>query len=56
MPDIALTVTEPFGSYVRGDRITEAAEIDAALADNPSRVVRTSVPPAPAPAEPTQES
>ena len=46
-----LIVTEPFGDYAKGDRITDAGAITAALASNPHDVVRiASQKPAAAPA------
>lgn len=37
-----LIVTQPFGGYVKGDEIVAAAKIAAALASNPSSVVKVS--------------
>ncbi|NTF67971.1 hypothetical protein [Rhizobium rhizogenes] len=45
----ALTVTEPFAGYAKGDQITDADKIDAALASNPMQVVAVNLPdPSPA--------
>jgi hypothetical protein len=38
--DFDLVVTEPFGAYAVGDRITDAKAIEEALTLNPSHVVR----------------
>lgn len=43
----ALTVTEPFGKYAKGSRITDGAEIKAALKDNASSVVAVTLPDSP---------
>lgn len=45
----ALIVNHAFGSYRRGDRITDQTQINAALAEHPHSVVRVDVPDAPAP-------
>ena len=40
-----LVVTEPFGSYQRGDQISDAATMQSILAsENAGHVVRTNVP------------
>lgn len=41
---LALTVTNPFGDRNVGDVITDAAEMQAALASNPASVVRVNLP------------
>lgn len=48
----ALIVTAPFADYAKGEQITDADKIDAALTSNPSQVVVVNLPdaaPAPAP-------
>jgi len=54
----ALVVNHAFGTYRRGDRITDPTQIQAALAEHPESVVQVTVPDAPAPkpaATPTKE-
>lgn len=52
----ALTVTEPFGGHAKGDQITDADEIAAALESNPHQVVAVDLPDPPkAPAAPTEK-
>lgn len=44
----ALTVTEPFAGYAKGDQITDAQTIADVLVSNPSQVVNVILPdPAP---------
>ena len=47
---MALIVKSAFGDYQRGDKITDQAQIDAALVTNAHHVVRVADAPAPAPA------
>lgn len=44
-----LVVTSPFGKYARGEQITEKDEMDKALIENASDVVRVKLPAAPKP-------
>jgi len=47
----ALTVTEPFAGYAKGDQITDAQKITDVLLSNPNQVVNVILPdPEPAPA------
>lgn len=39
-----LVVVNPFGSYQRGDKITDAKAMEKALAENPHDVVRARSP------------
>lgn len=49
----ALTVTEPFAGYAKGDQITDAQTIADVLVSNPSQVVNVILPdPAPLVAKP----
>lgn len=37
---MALVVVHPFGPYKKGDKITDAAEVEKILASNPAMVVK----------------
>jgi hypothetical protein len=41
---IELIVTDPFGKYTKGERITDGAAIDAALRSNPHSCVKVATP------------
>lgn len=45
----ALVVTSAFGSYRRGDTITDKSEMEKAISENASSVVRVKLPDAPKP-------
>lgn len=38
-----LVVTVPFGDYAKGDQITDATAMEAALVDHDAHVVRTTI-------------
>lgn len=48
-----LVVKEPFGTYKRGDAITDPTTVEAVLKSNPHSVVKTPSDPPPAPAAAT---
>lgn len=53
---IALVVTQPFGSYAKGDRITDTEAVQQVLRDHHVRVVKIHAPdPTPPAASPAAE-
>ncbi len=50
----ALVVTSAFGGYARGHMITDKAEMEKALAENASDVVRVKIPEAAKPSKVTK--